>query len=105
MINYGDIVLGQMYVWLGNETSIFEYTRNGTTPDSSLVTPLTLNYGDIFVALEVIHIEVSSETLFVLLDIKETTRIGVVKAYKILTANGDVGWISGLKEYFVELTP
>jgi hypothetical protein len=50
-------------------------------------------------------VEVSSETLFVLLDIKETTRIGVVKAYKILTANGDVGWISGLKEYFVELTP
>jgi len=50
-------------------------------------------------------VEVSSETPFVILDIKEATRIGVVKAYKILTANGDVGWFSGLKEYFVELTP
>jgi hypothetical protein len=84
MINYGDIVLGQMYVWLGNETSIFEYTRNGTTPDSLLVTTLTLNYGDIFVALEVIHIK------------------GNVNVFdlKILTAKGYLGYLFRWKAFY-----
>jgi len=50
-------------------------------------------------------VQVSNETPFVILDIKEYTRIGVSKAFKVLTASGDIGWICGLKELFVEITP
>jgi len=77
MIGYGDIVPGQLYIWQGYPTNILEYTRNGKTPDHLLITPPTLDYGDIFVALEVIHIG-ERHHLFDL---------------KILTAKGDLGYI------------
>jgi hypothetical protein len=77
MIGYKDIVPGRLYVWLGHPTNTFEYTRNGKTPDSLLVTPPTLNYGDIFVALEVLHV-VTHRNLFDL---------------KILTTKGELGYI------------
>jgi len=42
---------------------------------------------------------VSMETPFVLLEVKPipASFSGVVSAYKILTPNGDIGWISAIK--------
>lgn len=77
MIGYGNIVPGQLYVWLGNPINVYEYTRNEETPESLLITPLILNYGDIFVALEVIHVG-EQHKLFDL---------------KILTIKGELGYI------------
>jgi hypothetical protein len=78
MISYGDIVPGQLYVWLGHPVQILEYTRSvPPTPDRLSVTSPMLDYGDIFAALEVIQIE-ERDHLFDL---------------KILTTKGDLGYI------------
>jgi hypothetical protein len=65
-----------MFGW-GHETNILEYTRNERTPESLLVTPPKLEYGDIFVAIEVIHINEYNH----LFDLK------------ILTTKGYLGYI------------
>ena len=49
---------------------------------------------------------ISNETPFVLLEVKQIphTFSGVVCAYKVLTSDGEIGWISGIKEFFQELS-
>lgn len=51
-------------------------------------------------------LEISGKIPFVLLGIETNKKslTGLVKSYKILTANAEVGWISGIEEYFEEVT-
>lgn len=50
-------------------------------------------------------IEIEEDTPLVLLELyKPASFSGVVKSYKVLTSNGLVGWISGLEEFFRELS-
>jgi hypothetical protein len=52
------------------------------------------------------HKEVELDTPFVVLDIQmiPSSFSGLVKSYKILAATGEIGWISGVQEFFHELS-
>lgn len=51
-------------------------------------------------------VDMPNKTPFVLLEVQEVSRtFGMTKSYKILTTNGDIGWIHGLKQCFRKLTP
>jgi hypothetical protein len=51
-------------------------------------------------------LEVDEDTPLVLLEVHNLSASlsGAVKSYKILTANGEIGWISGIQDFFYELT-
>ena len=46
---------------------------------------------------------VSEQSPFVMIEIKGV--IPLFTVYKILTTDGEIGWIYGIKEYFKEVTP
>ena len=50
---------------------------------------------------------VSEQSPFVMIEVKQIIRRyhGHITVYKILTADGEIGWIYGMKEYFKEVTP
>lgn len=50
--------------------------------------------------------EIDEDTPLVLLEVYylSASFSGVIRAYKVLTATGIIGWISGDKEYFHELS-
>ena len=73
-----------MYIWLGYETPLNEYTRTKPVPLILDVTPKMLRTDDLFVALEVFPID------------------GRMFDLKILTAKGDIGY---LFRWYIEGVP
>ena len=51
-------------------------------------------------------LEVDEDTPLVLLEVHNLSASfsGAVKSYKILTATGEIGWISGIKDFFYEVS-
>ena len=50
-------------------------------------------------------VEIRENTPFIILGMTNLPEIfsGVVKGYKVLTSDGEIGWISGIEESFKEI--
>ena len=83
-LSAGDIVPGQMYVWLGTTSNVNDYTRLNCPPRVQPVNPQTIEQYETFVALQVNHI---NNKFFDL---------------KVLTSKGDLGY---LFRWYIEGVP